>query len=180
MGRDATADVNLARRPQRKALSVRHSRTGRTRHGQLHRVEARQLTGRALDAVILPLVEERLAGLGDTTAWVRRPQRWSLKLGDKQRGLDAGRLDAYLPHTPEAVRQQLVRLAPGDVLALTSDGVGDALADLPEAHNWFHRQWTSPVSAFELLLHINYDSHQRNDDRTAVVVWPWPPEGGRR
>ncbi|MGW6204420.1 protein phosphatase 2C domain-containing protein [Streptomyces sp. NPDC055089] len=121
-----------------------------------------------------------LAGLGDTTAWVRRPQRWSLKLGDKQRGLDAGRLDAYLPHTPEAVRRQLVRLAPGDVLALTSDGVGDALTDLPEAHDWFHRQWASPVSAFELLLHINYDSHQRNDDRTAVVVWPWPREGGRR
>ncbi|MFF2778509.1 protein phosphatase 2C domain-containing protein [Streptomyces sp. NPDC058052] len=121
-----------------------------------------------------------IAGLGDTTAWVRRPRSWSRELGEKQQGFDAGRLHAYLPHTPEAAQGRHVRLQPGEALALTTDGVGDALTELPAAQELFHRQWAAPVQPIDLLLHIAYDSHQRNDDRTAVVVWPPSPEGGQR
>ncbi|MER7047581.1 protein phosphatase 2C domain-containing protein [Streptomyces jumonjinensis] len=121
-----------------------------------------------------------VAGLGDTTAWVRRSLSWSRELGEKQQGLDAGRLDAYLPYTPQAAQGRPLHLEPGETLALMTDGMGDVLTELPAAQELFHRQWAAPVAPLDLLLHLCYDSHQRNDDRTAVVVWPPSPEGGRR
>jgi serine/threonine protein phosphatase PrpC len=121
-----------------------------------------------------------IAGLGDTSAWVREPHQWAQLLGEKEQGPDAGRLRTYLPHTPEAVEDRLLPLGPGQALVLATDGVGDALVELPQAHDWFHHHWAAPVTALDLLVHISYDSHQRNDDRTAVVVWTPPADGGRR
>ncbi|MEU5979664.1 protein phosphatase 2C domain-containing protein [Streptomyces sp. NPDC047315] len=120
-----------------------------------------------------------LARVGDPSGWYRGSDRWKPLFGAKKGGFDHGKLRHFLPHTPQQAESRRIEVGRGGVLALTTDGVGDALAQLPVAAGWFHRQWARPVTAHDLLLHIGYEAQQRNDDRTAVLVW-WAPSGEPR
>ncbi|MFH8615073.1 protein phosphatase 2C domain-containing protein [Streptomyces sp. NPDC017979] len=120
-----------------------------------------------------------LARVGDPSGWFRGTDRWKPLFGGKEGGFDRGKLRHFLPHTPQQAESRRIDVGRGGALALTTDGVGDALAQLPVAARWFHRQWARPVTAHDLLLHIGYEAQQRNDDRTAVLVW-WRPAGGPR
>ncbi|MEU9608893.1 protein phosphatase 2C domain-containing protein [Streptomyces sp. NPDC048057] len=120
-----------------------------------------------------------LARVGDPSGWFRGTDRWKPLFAGKEGGFDRGKLRHFLPHTPQQAETRRIDVGRGGLLALTTDGVGDALAQLPVAARWFHRQWAHPVTAHDLLLHIGYEAQQRNDDRTAVLVW-WRPSGGPR
>ncbi len=121
--------------------------------------------------------------IGDASAWFRYYDTWRPLFAEKEAGFDYGRVQHYLPHTPDRFEDDVFRLpSGGGTLALTTDGVGDVFARLPAAAQWFHRQWAAPVSAQDLLLHIGFEAQQRNDDRTAVLLW-WGadgPAGGAR
>ncbi|MBB5998169.1 protein phosphatase 2C domain-containing protein [Streptomonospora salina] len=121
--------------------------------------------------------EAWLARVGDATAWRRHPAGWEPLTGiSGGSGLRTGGLECFLPFTPEAAAASSVSLVAGDVLAITTDGFSDAIAGLPDAETRFAELWRSPVTAPELLRHIDFEARQHHDDRTAAVVWC--PVGG--
>ncbi|NUT22250.1 MAG: SpoIIE family protein phosphatase [Hamadaea sp.] len=111
-----------------------------------------------------------VAAVGDSPAFRRRHDGWLQIAGDTKESGD-NRVDGFLPHRPGSVRVALARLAPGDVLALVSDGVGDPIAKFPSVATWFARRWRTPSSAMSLVLDVCFELRAAQDDRTAVVLW---------
>jgi Protein phosphatase 2C len=132
----------------------------------------------ALAVAVIPAVADVrgdrrawLAALADVNVWRWQPDGWERLLGDLKDGLDASMLAHYLPYHPEDSASRLVGLRPGDVLAITTDGVGDAIGTLPGAAAWFARRWREPPDILSFAGDVGYGDIQFNDDRTAVVVW---------
>lgn len=120
-----------------------------------------------------------LAAVADVSAWRLRQDHWERLIGDEKGGFDASAVEHYLPHNAGQVDYGVTELAPGDVLALTTDGVADAFALGAETQRWFADRWRRPPPVGEFLLDVGFDQKQLHDDRTAVVVW-CTDDNGRR
>jgi serine/threonine protein phosphatase PrpC len=121
-----------------------------------------------------------LASVADTGVWLRRGRGWTRLTGDAKSGMDGGRLSEFLPHLPDAVRQESYLLAGDDVLAVVTDGLSDLWDQVPSAQEWFADAWAQPCGVVDLVRHVGYEAGQFNDDRTAVVVWCDGSGGGVR
>jgi hypothetical protein len=127
--------------------------------------------------------------IGDCAAWLRTgpedgPAGWRPLAGDpKSNGPDRNVLRAVLPRDPGLARSAVRRLAPGAVLTIATDGLGDAFADVPGLAAVFAQAWSQPPSAVEYLRDMSFSAPGQLDDRTAVTVWCGPgdrPRPGRR
>jgi hypothetical protein len=132
----------------------------------------------ALAAAVMPAAPDDgggrrvwLAALADVTVWLWQPGGWLPLIGDLKEGVDIGQLDHYLPYHPEMSATRLVNLGPDGVLAVTTDGIGDAISMLPGAAAWFADRWRTPRNILSFVRDIGYEDIQFNDDRTAVVIW---------
>ncbi|MDI2129827.1 protein phosphatase 2C domain-containing protein [Yinghuangia seranimata] len=115
-----------------------------------------------------------LGAVGDASAWLLGDGRWHQVLGRPKAGMDANRVAAFLPYTTRAAVEAEVRLLPGDVLVLATDGVGEALEAFP---GWFARRWQQPPPVGAFMLDVGFEQEQFQDDRTAVAVWCGPLPG---
>ncbi|MFJ3303710.1 protein phosphatase 2C domain-containing protein [Streptomyces sp. NPDC086549] len=118
-----------------------------------------------------------LAAIADVSAWRLREGRWQQLIGEEKGGLDASAVAGFLPHDPARFARVRAELGPGDVLALTSDGVADAFTVVPGARAWFAERWERPPAIGDFMLQVGFEQAQLQDDRTAVVVWPDDREG---
>ena len=132
----------------------------------------------ALAAAVIPAAVEGdsgrrawLAALADVNVWLWQPGEWLPLLGDLKDGLDAGRLNYYLPYHPGNTASRFAHLESDAVLAITTDGIGDAISMLPGAAAWFADRWRTPRDILSFVGDIGYEDIQFNDDRTAVVIW---------
>jgi hypothetical protein len=114
----------------------------------------------------------RIASVGDASAWVLERAVWQQVAGEVKSGLDLNALDSFLPHLWKAVATKTVGLPGGSVLALMSDGVGDALCGIEGGAAWFAERWRRPPALTAFLADVDYTASGYVDDRTAVVVWP--------
>jgi len=117
-----------------------------------------------------------LAWLGDVSAWVLSGGRWSQCGGDAKAGGDGPISNAVcgvLPQQPHLAKGRALRLGTGQVLALVSDGVGDAL-EQAEGQKHFAEWWSRPPSIAAFVNQVSYEARAYVDDRTAVVVWTDP------
>ena len=112
-----------------------------------------------------------LASLADVSIWRRLPGSWDLLMGDVKDGLDGSRLEHYLPYHPQHAVSRIVELRPGEIIAITTDGIADAFGTLPGAASWFADRWREPKPLASFVLDVGYEESQFNDDRTAVVAW---------
>ncbi|RKT89205.1 Serine/threonine protein phosphatase PrpC [Saccharopolyspora antimicrobica] len=115
-----------------------------------------------------------VAWVGDASVWTLRDGVWSFAAGDDKRttdGVESNALAHVLPDNPLTVTSRRFQLRTGDVVALMTDGVGDALATLGEANGYFARKWAAPPSATSFADDVGYDAERFIDDRTAVAVW---------
>lgn len=118
-----------------------------------------------------------VAWVGDASVWLLRDNEWIFVAGDRKRssgGLESNVVANVLPDGPHAVATAAVRLGTGSVVAIVTDGVGDALATLPEANRYFARSWATPPSSTAFIDDVGYDAESFQDDRTAVAVWVSP------
>ncbi|GAA3231015.1 protein phosphatase 2C domain-containing protein [Actinocorallia longicatena] len=115
-----------------------------------------------------------LASVADVCGWLREPRGWRRLAGAEKTGFDAGTLTEFLPFHPDRATATTVVLEPGAVVALTSDGVGDALGQAEATSAWFAERWTRPPHISLFLQEVGFEANGHLDDRTAVVVWCGP------
>jgi hypothetical protein len=112
------------------------------------------------------------ASLADVSAWERSESGWRMLAGDpKEDALDRNAVHHFLPYHPDKVTVVYQDVPPGATITIVSDGVGDALTDVPGASEWFARKWRTPPPLASFLLDVAYDARGQLDDRTAVTVW---------
>jgi serine/threonine protein phosphatase PrpC len=114
--------------------------------------------------------EAWIGHVGDSSVWVRGEAAWRRVAGDEKSHGDNG-LRHFLPHSPGAAVDRRVPLAPGDVVAVLTDGVADALDKIPTAARWFADRWRTAPPVASFLLDVSFEARAQQDDRTAVVVW---------
>jgi serine/threonine protein phosphatase PrpC len=125
-----------------------------------------------------------VAWVGDASVWTLQDDAWTFVAGDGKRasgGVESNALAHALPDSPLNVISRSIRLEPGAVVALVTDGVGDALATIGEANRYFARNWARPPSSTSFVNDVSYDAERFIDDRTAVAIWVGADsEGARR
>lgn len=112
-----------------------------------------------------------LASLADVSIWRWLPGSWERLMGDVKDGMDGSRVEHYLPYHPQHAVSRTVELRPGEIIAITTDGIADAFTTLPGAAAWFADRWRVPRPLASFVLDVGYEESQFNDDRTAVVAW---------
>ncbi|WP_327308184.1 protein phosphatase 2C domain-containing protein [Streptomyces sp. NBC_01298] len=112
-----------------------------------------------------------LGAIADATAWRLEKGAWDRLIGDGKSGYDPSSVSSFLPHTPDLATYETVELRSGSALAVTTDGVGDALESGPTAREWFADRWAGPPEVGRFLMDVGFEQVQMQDDRTAVVVW---------
>jgi hypothetical protein len=112
------------------------------------------------------------ATLADVSAWLRHGNGWYRLAGDQKNGdLDSNTLHNFLPYHPDRAVTISYDLEPGAIVAVVTDGVGDAFTDVPNAAQWFAQRWERPVPLESFLLDVGYQARGQLDDRTSVTVW---------
>jgi serine/threonine protein phosphatase PrpC len=114
--------------------------------------------------------------IGDVSLWVHHDGILQRLTGREKTGLDRNTLTAVLPFNPDWAEELRFNLEPSDRVAILTDGLSDSLSGIPEAAEFFARQWAGSVPHPAAFLHsLCYDGPGQTDDRTAVVVWCSPP-----
>ena len=119
--------------------------------------------------------------LGDASLWQLGDDRWRIVAGDRKQdeaGMASNAVAAALPHDPHAAQSQLLSLAPGDVVTMVTDGVGDGLAGLSSLNGFLAKEWTRPPAIADFINHVGYDAEQFTDDRSAITVWVGGTQSG--
>lgn len=117
-----------------------------------------------------------LLPVGDTSAWVlRHGERWETPQPVKNEGADiATSAVRGLPEVrPVEHFPLLTTVAPGEVLLLMSDGVGDALLDGDnDFGDYLAATCATPPAALEFAAQVDFLRKSFDDDRTVVAIWP--------
>lgn len=112
-----------------------------------------------------------IAQIGDSPAYVLRDGTWTAISGQGA-AAEAGLTNVVDPlpqHSLAAVWQ--LALAPGDVLVLATDGVGNLVEDVPDFAAAISRRWADrPLSPSELLYYVDAAVKTYDDDRTLLAV----------
>ena len=115
--------------------------------------------------------------IGDVSLWIHRQGSLYRVTGQEKSGMDRNTLNAVLPFNPDWAEQSTVNLQPSDRVAVVTDGLSDSLSGIPEAAEFFARQWAASAPHPAAFLHnLCYDGPGQSDDRTAVVVWCGPDQ----
>lgn len=122
-------------------------------------------------------LEVDLLGVGDSTAWLLTNGEFRQLLGGKDAGGDGVASSAVvaLPRVPSDLKPVKVRVAPGDVLLVGTDGIGDPLGNGDNAVGTLLASvlsQASPPSLIEYAHAIDFSRENFDDDRTLVAVWP--------
>jgi hypothetical protein len=145
---------------------------------------AEQLAATALLAVVaLDPTEEgdrpvHVMSLGDTSAWVLRPDgtpAWeSLQALKNSGAVIASSATMALPGMPADLAPPMTTsLRPGEVLVLMSDGVGDPLGGgTGEVGEYLAGAWREPPDPFTFIAQVGFRRRSYDDDRTVLAVWP--------
>lgn len=147
---------------------------------------AEQMAATALFAVV-DLVPTDTGGhrahvmsLGDTSAWLLRPDRpvpWEpLQAVKNAGGAVASSATAAVPAVPRTVGPPVVtELCPGDALVLMSDGVGDPLGGgTGEVGAFLADAWRAVPEPLTFAAQVGFRRRSYDDDRTVLAVWPLP------
>lgn len=139
---------------------------------------------RASSAIQASLPQDPVAGaevLSRATAELLQEQRTTVQtlqqLESATQRLEASAAEAGLSNVvdplPQHVRATVrhLELEPGDVLALTTDGVGNLIEDVPEFAEAVGGRWAKrPPSPSELLYFVDAAVKTYDDDRTLLLV----------
>ena len=129
---------------------------------------------RPLEGGRFPLVVAVVAG--DSGAYVLRDGELTPFAGGKD--VDAAGISDSAVHPLPGPAQPVVAeggLGAGEVLLLTSDGVGDPIGDgTGEVGRELAGRWQQPPTAAQMFLDVNFLRRSYDDDRTAVGVWVLP------
>jgi hypothetical protein len=110
--------------------------------------------------------------LADVSAWSSAGSAgWRRLTGEEKTGLDRNTVDAVLPLHPQRAVDVRRDVAGAATLAILSDGVSDAFAEVEGARFWFAQRWAEPPPLASFVLDVNFEARGQLDDRTAVVVW---------
>jgi serine/threonine protein phosphatase PrpC len=113
---------------------------------------------------------------GDSGAYVLRNERFAILAGGKDPD-GTGVADGSVRPLPGPADPVVVTsaLTAGEVLLLTSDGVGDPIGDgTGDVGAELARRWQKPPTAAQLFTDVNFLRRSYDDDRTAVGVWVLP------
>lgn len=147
------------------------------------RVVQREMSTTVIVAVVSRVADENglfpfvLAVLaGDSGAYLLKSGKWTIVAGGKENagsGITDGAVHPLPgPATPFVLNSTL---APGQVLLLTSDGIGDPMGDGSGAvGEMLAKRWATPPTAAEFFTDVNFRRRSFDDDRTAVGVWVLP------
>lgn len=112
-----------------------------------------------------------IAQVGDSPAYILRNGTWNAISGQGT-AAQAGLTNVVdpLPQRSRAAVWQL-EVAPGDVLMLATDGVGNLVEDVPDFAAEISKRWSErPPSPSELLYFVDAAVKTYDDDRTLLAV----------
>ncbi|HEU5354984.1 MAG TPA: protein phosphatase 2C domain-containing protein [Actinocrinis sp.] len=124
-------------------------------------------------------LDVHIARVGDSGAWVLDPNLpgspyvavFALKTAP-----DAALVSnavSPLPRVPAQIEQQFVRLLPGVVLLVGTDGFGDPLGDGDgQVGELFARHLSAPPAPRQLAHVLDFSRETFDDDRTLLALWP--------
>jgi serine/threonine protein phosphatase PrpC len=111
--------------------------------------------------------------IGDSPAFIREPDHWlQIALHTAEADVQSSATEAF--PLVDKCRFVSPALRQGDVLLVTSDGVGNYLSrgnrDL-QLGEYIAKQWATPRDEVELLADLSFDLRSADDDRTVVALW---------
>ncbi|MFC0526065.1 protein phosphatase 2C domain-containing protein [Phytohabitans kaempferiae] len=121
------------------------------------------------------------AWIGDSAVLRHEGSAWRPIGGDTKSardGIESNVVGASLPAEPQLVRAEAAELPPGGMVAVMTDGVGDAIRMERSAAEFFLDRWRRPPPVAEFLTHVSFQARGHQDDRTAVAVWLDAAPGG--
>jgi serine/threonine protein phosphatase PrpC len=145
------------------------------------RTAAGSMAATALFAVVAVDIDENggrsvhTMSLGDTSAWLLRPDGW-LPLREVKNAGSAivSAVTAAIPRVPRELPPAVpARLDPDGVLVLMSDGVGDPLGDgTGEVGARLAEAWRRPPDPLNFAAQVGFARRSFDDDRTVLAIWP--------
>jgi serine/threonine protein phosphatase PrpC len=113
------------------------------------------------------------AYIGDSPSFLRDEETWvQISLQETEKEVQTSATDAF----PIIAKCRFVTpsLRSGDVILMTSDGIGNYIARHGrnlQLGEYLLRRWEKPRDEIELLADLSFDLRSADDDRTAIAVW---------
>jgi hypothetical protein len=122
-----------------------------------------------------------LVQVGDSSAWLLQRRRYRRLLGAK--GADGGPVVSSsvdpLPRVPVNLQPVEMTLPIDSVLLIGTDGFGDPLGEGDgRVGRLFADVLAAPGPHLELAYVLDFSRETFDDDRTLLVIWPFPVEDG--